>query len=56
MLQPGVIVVAECWRDEAALGAHLNAPHFHAWREAGPALGVSDRQLTIYEVASSKPL
>ena len=56
VLQPGLIVVAEAWRDEACLGAHLNALHFHTWREAGAALGVSDRQLTVYEAVSSKPL
>jgi quinol monooxygenase YgiN len=56
VLAPGLIVVAEAWRDEASLGAHLNSPHFHAWRDAGGALGVSDRQLTVYEAVSSKPL
>jgi quinol monooxygenase YgiN len=56
VLAPGVIVVAEAWRDEAALGAHLGSPHFHAWRDAGGALGVSDRQLTVYEAVSSRPL
>jgi quinol monooxygenase YgiN len=56
VLEPGLIVVAEAWRDEASLGAHLNSPHFIAWRDAGAALGVSDRQLTVYEAVSSKPL
>jgi quinol monooxygenase YgiN len=56
VLAPGVIVITEAWRDEAALGAHFNTPHFHAWREAGAGLGVSDRQLTVYEAVSSKPL
>jgi quinol monooxygenase YgiN len=56
VLDPGLIVIAECWRDEACLGAHLSAPHFIAWRDAGPALGVTDRQLTAYDVSSSKPL
>ena len=56
VLQPGLIVIAEAWRDETCLGGHLNSPHFHAWREAGAALGVSDRQLTVYEAVSSKPL
>jgi quinol monooxygenase YgiN len=56
VLDPGLIVIAEAWRDEAAVRAHLGAPHFIAWRDAGPALGVTDRQLTIHEVSSSKPL
>jgi quinol monooxygenase YgiN len=56
VLQPGLIVVAEAWRDGACLGAHLDSPHFIAWRDAGAALGVFDRQLTVYEAVSSKPL
>jgi quinol monooxygenase YgiN len=56
VVDPGKIVVAEAWRDEASLGAHLGSAHFHAWRDAGAALGVSDRQLTVYEAVSSKPL
>jgi len=56
VLDPGLIVIAEAWRDEAALGAHLSSAHFNAWRDANPGLGVSDRQLTVYEAVSSKPL
>jgi len=56
VLEPGLILVAEAWRDEASLGAHLGTAHFVAWRDAGAALGVSDRKLTVYEAVSSKPL
>jgi quinol monooxygenase YgiN len=56
VLDPGLIVVAEAWRDETSLGAHLGSAHFAAWRDAGATLGVSDRQLTVYEAVSSKPL
>ena len=56
VLDPGLIVIAEAWRDEPALGAHLSSPHFTAWRDANPGLGVTDRQLTVYEAVSSKPL
>jgi quinol monooxygenase YgiN len=56
VLDPDLIVIAEAWRDEAAVRAHLGAPHFITWRDAGASLGVTDRQLTVYEVSSSKPL
>lgn len=56
VLEPGVIWVSESWRDGAALAAHLAAPHFHAWREAGAQLGLYERNLTVYEAVSSKPL
>jgi quinol monooxygenase YgiN len=54
--EPGLVLIAETWRDGAALGAHFEAPHFVAWREANPELGVSDRQLTVFETSSSKAL
>jgi quinol monooxygenase YgiN len=56
VLEPGLIWVSEAWRDGATLGVHLNAPHFHAWRAAGDALGLHDRNLTVYEAASAQPL
>ena len=56
VLEPGLIWVSEAWRDGAALGAHLNAPHFVAWRAAGADLGLHDRNLTVYEAVSAKPL
>jgi quinol monooxygenase YgiN len=56
VLDPGLLVGAEVWRDGAALGAHLATPHFAAWRESSAAFGVSDVDLTVYEAVSSKPL
>jgi hypothetical protein len=44
------------WRDQAALDAHFRTPHLALWREAWPAFGVSDRRLTLYEVAGERPL
>ena len=56
VLEPGLMVAAEAWRDGAALAAHLDTAHFAAWRELGADLGVSDVKLTVYEVASANPL
>ena len=53
---PGLILIAETWRDQAAVGAHFGAPHFVAWREANAELGVTDRQLTVFETSSSRAL
>lgn len=53
---PELLVVSEAWRDGACLGAHLNSPHFQAWREAGDKLGLFERNLTVYEAVSAKPL
>lgn len=53
---PGLVRVFEAWRDLAALQAHFQTPHMAAWRAAWPQFGVSDRQLTRYEVAAETPL
>ena len=54
--EPGLIRVFEIWRDQGALDAHAQAPHMAAWRAAWPAFGVSDRQLSLYQVAAERPL
>lgn len=54
--EPGLVRIFEIWRDRAALNAHARAPHMAPWRAAGAELGVSDRQLKLYEVASETAL
>ncbi|MDR3513178.1 MAG: putative quinol monooxygenase [Caulobacteraceae bacterium] len=53
---PGLIRVFEIWRDKAALAAHGQAEHMKRWRAAGAEFGVSDRNITLYETASERPL
>ena len=52
----GLIRVFEAWRDQAAIEAHFQAPHMAEWRAAWPQFGVSDRRLSLYEVAAERPL
>lgn len=54
--EPGLIRVFEAWRDQAAIDAHFKAPHMAVWRAANAELGVFDRQLSLYEVASVRAL
>lgn len=54
--EPGLIRVFEVWRDQAAIDAHFQTPHMAAWRAVWPQFGVSDRRLSLYEVASERPL
>jgi quinol monooxygenase YgiN len=54
--EPGLIHIFEVWRDQHALGAHGRTPHMAAWRATGAALGVSDRKIAAYEVASQRQL
>jgi quinol monooxygenase YgiN len=52
----GLVRVFEAWRDQAAIDAHFQAPHLAEWRASWPVLGVSDRKLTLYEVATERTL
>lgn len=52
----GLVRVFEVWRDQAAIEAHFKAPHMAPWRAAGAELGVFDRRLCLYEVASERAL
>lgn len=54
--EPGLVRVFEAWRDQAALDAHFAQPHMAEWRAAWPQFGVSDRRLSLYEVASEHAL
>jgi quinol monooxygenase YgiN len=53
---PGLIRVFEAWADQAALEAHFRTRHLAAWRAVWPEFGVTDRQLTLYEVAAERAL
>lgn len=48
VLEPGLIHVAEHWATREALSAHAESPHIAAWRAAWPALGIGDRDLTLF--------
>ena len=54
--EPGLMRVFEAWRDQTAIDAHFRAPHMAEWRAAWPQFGVSDRRLSLYEVAAERPL
>ena len=49
ILDPRTIHVSERWRDRAALDAHFRTEHLAAWRAQFGALGITDRDLTLYE-------
>ena len=56
VLEPGLIWVSESWRDGEALQRHAQSAHMATWRAAGAELGLHDRNLTVYEAVSAKPL
>jgi len=56
VVEPGLIRVFEAWRDQAAIDAHFAAPHMATWRAAWPGFGVTDRRLSLYEIAAERTL
>lgn len=54
LLEPGLIRVFEVFRDHEAQQFHSQSQHMKDWRAAWPALGIGDRQITRYEVASAE--
>ena len=55
VLDAGLIHVTEVWRDRGALDEHFRSAHIARWRESWPALGISDRNLVLYEAGDPKP-
>lgn len=53
VLEPGFIRIFEVFRDLDALKLHAESAHMQAWRAAWPALGITDRQITRYEVSAA---
>ena len=49
---PTLVRVFEAYADRAALEAHWASAHFAAWKGVREAIGMHDRDLKIYEVAS----
>jgi quinol monooxygenase YgiN len=54
--EPGMIRVAERWRDFAALDAHFRTPHMAAWREALSKVRLLERKVSAFEVAGERAL
>ena len=49
-----LVRIFEIYRDQAAVDAHRAAPHFATWRACWDEAGVSDRDMTFYEVSNHR--
>ena len=56
VLDPGLIRISERWRDRASLDAHFAAPAIAEWRSTWPELGISGRDLSVYETDGPNPV
>lgn len=54
VLEPGLIHVKEVWRDQVALDRHFSSEHLAAWRATWPELGITDRNLRVYDVGQPR--
>ncbi len=51
LLEPGLIRIFEMFADEEALRAHSESAHMQEWRDAWEALGIGERQITLYGIS-----
>ena len=50
ILDTGLIHVKELWQDRVSLDKHFTSGHIADWRSEWPRLGITDRNLMLYEV------
>lgn len=55
VLDPGLIRVTERWTSRASLADHFESQHIADWRATWAALGIGDRNLTLYEADDGEP-
>jgi quinol monooxygenase YgiN len=55
-LEPGLIHIVERWRDQAALDAHLAAPHMAAFSATIAGLRMRDVKIVAYDAANERVL
>jgi quinol monooxygenase YgiN len=48
--------IFEVFADEAALAAHRASAHMQSWRAIMPELGISGRDMSEYQVSSSRKI
>ncbi len=51
-----LVRIFEVFVDEAALAEHRGSPHMAKWRAAMPELGISGRDMSEYQVSSSRKI
>ena len=56
VFEPGLIHVKEVWSDQNALDRHFETAHLAEWRAAWPNLGITDRDLRVYEIGEPRPV
>lgn len=56
VLDDHLVRIFEIFVDAAALAAHRASPHMAEWRAAQPGFGVSDRNMSSYQVQEARKI
>lgn len=56
LLDRNLIHITEAWQDQAALDAHFATPHMVEWRAALADIGMTDRNLRVYQTDEGTPV
>ena len=56
LLDDGLVHIVERWREREALEAHFATAHMAEWRAQFAKLGITDRDLTLFETDAGAPV
>lgn len=55
-IDPELIRVSEIWESREQLFAHLKSPHMAVWGKQRTALGLSEREIFVFEASNHEAL
>lgn len=56
VLDPGLIRVSELWQSREQLAAHIQTAHMAEWQRARVALGLTEREISVFDADEGVPL